>query len=86
VYLRVSMVTIAVVSGTLDAALIGKAAELLRQKHPYLSLALLPDFFAPGHLRFVVAKDAPLDYRIVPAVRHTCLLSAHACFRFDVRF
>ena len=71
VYLRVSMVTVATLSGPIDAALIGKAIELLRQKHPYLSLALVPDFFAPGHLRFVVARDALLDYRIVPVVRHS---------------
>lgn len=71
VYLRMSMVTVVALSGPIDAALIGKAIELLRQKHPYLSLALVPDFFAPGHLRFVVARDALLDYRIVPVVRHS---------------
>lgn len=71
VYLRMSTVTVAVLSGPVDPALIGKAIELLRQRHPYLGLALVPDFFAPGHLRFVVARDAPLDYRIVPVVRHS---------------
>lgn len=76
VYLRMSMVTVAQVKGAVDAALIGKALELLRQKHAYLSLALVSDFFAPGHLRFVAAPDAPLDYRIVPSVRRFFFLSS----------
>lgn len=69
VYLRMSLVTVAVVHGAVDGALIGKALEILRQKHSYLALALVPDFFAPGHLRFVLDPEAPLDYRIVPVVR-----------------
>ena len=73
VYLRMSMVSAAVISGPVDAALLGKATDLLRQKHPYLSLALVPDFFAPGHLRFVVAREALVDYRIVPVVQYYCI-------------
>ena len=75
------MVSAAVISGPVDAALLGKATDLLRQKHPYLSLALVPDFFAPGHLRFVVARDALVDYRIVPVVLHLSHLGAHYSLR-----